>query len=226
MGPEDLGLLGDSLQPVPGKGEPHRAAGPSASHFSAWAHSLLQRPLALTAPRRLREDLSLDAETQHGRCPNALSGLLKYQFCTWLHTAARGPAQAHYLILLSLRNPISNSSGIGGGGGQGCLIDLEPSANCGSSDLRGNEGNQAGSSLHGEPTLAGVRALCPFQHLPSLGDRCCPAIAPGKGPAWSGDTAVLAAPPLGNLDSKCHPGVPTGHPWSDGDFAWTAHPAL
>lgn len=83
----------------------------------------------------LMEDLSHGSATQHGHCPNTLSGLLKYQFCTWLHTAACGPAQAYYLILLSLRNPISDSTAMGGGKGGHRLIDLEPSANCGSSAL-------------------------------------------------------------------------------------------
>lgn len=84
--------------------------------------------------RPLEEDSLCGSETRQGHCPNTLSGLLKYQFCTWLHTAARGPAQAYYLILLSLRNPISDSNGIGGGEGRRWLIDLEPSANCGSSN--------------------------------------------------------------------------------------------
>lgn len=100
----------------------------------------------LTGTRgHLTEDLSCDSATRHGHRPNTLSALLKYQFCTWLHTAACGPAQAYYLILLSLRNPISDSSGIGGGGGRRQLIDLEPSANCGSSNPREHEADEGGT---------------------------------------------------------------------------------
>lgn len=65
-------------------------------------------------------------------CPHALLGLLKYQFCTWLHTAAHSPARAYYLILLSLRSPISDSAASEGAGWPG-LIDLLPAANCSAS---------------------------------------------------------------------------------------------
>lgn len=102
---------------------------PSAAHAGdrlaprtlwAWADGLPKRPVDLEAPRtgarrRLVEDFSCGSATRQDRPPNSLSGLLKYQFCTRPHTAARGPAQAYYLILLSLRNPISDSSSSGGG---------------------------------------------------------------------------------------------------------------
>lgn len=68
------------------------------------------------APTGIWRKIYRATATRHGRRPNTLSGPLKYQFCTRLHSAARGPAQAYYLILLSLRNPVSDSSGPGGAG--------------------------------------------------------------------------------------------------------------
>lgn len=92
------------------------------------------------------------------------------------HGCARS-CSSYYLILLSLRNPISGTMA-GRTGGRRCLIDPEPAANCRPLGRLGTQ--RRGRRAAGDPQYWGS-GTCP-----------CPSFS---GPVpWAGDPCGLCAP--------------------------------